>query len=42
MKVFNEFDIDITSIVRVEVENGKITVYDEFDTDITNYVVIKK
>lgn len=42
MKVFNEFDIDITSIVRVEVENGKITVYDEFDTDITNNVVIKK
>lgn len=42
MKVFNEFDIDITSIVRVEVENGKITVYDEFDTDITNNVIIKK
>lgn len=41
MKVFNEFDIDITSIVRIEIECGKIKVYDEFNTDITKNVLIK-
>ena len=42
-KVIDEFGMDISSIVRLEIENDKvIKVIDEFDIDITRRVKVTK
>lgn len=42
-KVIDEFDRDIASIVRLEIENGKVVkVIDEFGTDIIRIVRVIK
>lgn len=42
-KVIDEFDVDISSIVRLKIENDKvIKVIDEFDIDIKSRVKVTK
>lgn len=40
-KVIDEFGSDISSIVFVEVVNGKFVVYDEFDSNVTSIVKVE-
>lgn len=41
-KVIDEFNIDISSIVRLCLDNNTIKVIDEFGCNITNIVTISK